>query len=84
MKATKIVIAAALTGLFSFSSLAATQVSSTEGLTKLGSVSASGPTTLSGLEKKLAKKADEAGATSYKIVSAGGENKLHGVAIIYN
>lgn len=83
MKVIKLAIAAALTGLFSFSTLAATQVSSTGGLTKVGSVSASGSTTLSGLEKKLAQKADEAGATSYKIVSAGGENKLHGVAIIY-
>lgn len=82
MKATKIVIVA-LSVLISYNTLAATPVNSTEGLTKIGSVSASGSTTLSGLEKKLAQKADDAGATSYKIISAGGENKLHGVAIIY-
>ncbi|WP_353167830.1 DUF1471 domain-containing protein, partial [Providencia sp.] len=31
----------------------------------------------------LAKKADEAGATSFRVISAGGENSMSGTAAIY-
>ncbi|WP_268628505.1 DUF1471 domain-containing protein, partial [Escherichia coli] len=37
----------------------------------------------SSLEKKLAAKADAQGASSYRIISAGGNNMLSGTAIIY-
>lgn len=83
MKMTKLLTAALITGLFSTAALAATPVKSDAGLHKIGTVSASGETTLSGLEAQLAQKAEQAGASSYRIVSAGGENKLHGVAVIY-
>jgi succinyl-CoA synthetase alpha subunit len=49
----------------------------------MGTVSASGATTLSDLHQELAQKADEAGAGAYRIVAAGGENQMHGVAVIY-
>ena len=50
---------------------------------KVGTVSASGAMTLSGLNEELAQKAEQAGASSYRIIAAGGENQLHGVAEIY-
>lgn len=31
----------------------------------------------------MAQKAEAAGASSYRIVAAGGENQMHGTAIIY-
>lgn len=83
MKATKYVMAVLFLAVASTSSFAASSVSSELGLTKIGVVSASGALTLSGLENKLAKKADEAGASSYRIIAASGGNKLHGVALIY-
>jgi multiple stress resistance protein BhsA len=83
MKMTTLVLSAALTGLFSVNALAATLVNSGSGLEKVGTVSVSGPLTLSDLNSELAQKAQEAGASSYRIVAAGGENKLHGVAEIY-
>ncbi|CAI2399492.1 multiple stress resistance protein BhsA [Serratia liquefaciens] len=83
MKAIKYVMAAFILAMVSTSSFAANSVSSEQGLTKIGVVSASGALTLSGLEKQLAKKADRAGASSYRIISASGGNKLHGVAVIY-
>ncbi|MBK5142321.1 DUF1471 domain-containing protein [Budviciaceae bacterium BWR-B9] len=83
MKVTKLVLAALMAGAFSVSAFAANQVNSGNGLNKVGSVSVSGASTLDQLERQLAQKADEAGATSYKIISAGGDDKLNGVAIIY-
>lgn len=70
-------------GVFSAGALAAAPVASDSGLQKMGSVSASGATTLSGLHDELAQKAEAAGASSYRIVAAGGENQMHGTAIIY-
>nr|WP_315298876.1 YdgH/BhsA/McbA-like domain containing protein [Raoultella terrigena] len=83
MNANKTLCLALFLSVFSVSALAATEVQSAAGLKKIGTVSASGVTTLSALEKKLAVKAEAAGATSYRIVSAGGENKLYGLAVIY-
>ena len=83
MKMTTLILSAALTSLFSAGALAATAVNSGSGLEKVGTVSASGALTLSGLNEELAQKAEQAGASSYRIVSAGGENQLHGVAEIY-
>lgn len=83
MKMTTFIIPAVFAGLFSVSALAATAVDSGSGLEKVGTVSASGALTLSGLNEELAQKAEQAGASSYRIVSAGGENQLHGVAEIY-
>ncbi|NMP28313.1 DUF1471 domain-containing protein [Rahnella sp. SAP-1] len=38
---------------------------------------------LDSLEATLAAKATAAGATSYKIIEAGGQNNLHGTAVLY-
>lgn len=83
MKMTTFILSAALTGLFSAGAMAATLVNSGSGLEKVGTVSATGALTLSDLNAELAQKAQDAGASSYRIVAAGGENQLHGVAEIY-
>ena len=65
-------IAAVLSSL-SFASFAAVEVQSTPaGQHKIGS-----------LEDQLAQKAEEMGATSYRITSVTGPNTLHGTAVIY-
>lgn len=64
-------------------SFAAKSVDSGEGLTKIGVVSVHGALTLDSLEKKISAKAKKAGASSYRIISAQGDNNLHGVAAIY-
>jgi ABC-type phosphate transport system substrate-binding protein len=51
---------------------------------KMGTVSVSGATNLDNLQAKLQEKAEQAGAKSIRIISAGGDNKLFGVAEIYN
>ena len=50
---------------------------------KLGVVTASGATDLSTVEAQLAEKAQQAGASSYRIISVTGNNKLHGTAELY-
>lgn len=79
----KLALAAVLSSL-SFASLAAVEVQSTPaGQHKIGTVSASAGTNLGSLEDQLAQKADEMGATSYRITSVTGPNTLHGTAVIY-
>ncbi len=76
-------IAAVLSSL-SFASFAAVEVQSTPaGQHKVGTISASAGTNLGSLEDQLAQKADEMGATSYRITSVTGPNTLHGTAVIY-
>ncbi|PLR37954.1 hypothetical protein CYR55_09560 [Chimaeribacter californicus] len=50
---------------------------------KLGVVTASGATDLSTVEAQLAAKAQQAGASSYRIIAVSGNNKLHGTAELY-
>ncbi|MCO7511321.1 DUF1471 domain-containing protein [Serratia fonticola] len=85
MKGIKYFAAATVLALTSFASVAAEPVSQQQAqkLTEVGVVSASGVTTLSSLEAKLAAKAEAQGASSYLIVAAGGNNMLHGNAVIY-
>ncbi|PHM74952.1 multiple stress resistance protein BhsA [Xenorhabdus kozodoii] len=66
----------------SFGSFAATEVQVAKG-EKLGVVSVSGAETLDSLTVELSKKADEVGATYFRVISANGQNKLVGVAEIY-
>lgn len=74
----------ALTGFFAVNSAFAIDVTNdTTGKQQIGVVSASGAYSLDGLTNKLADKAEAEGATSMKIIAAGGENKLYGVAEIY-
>ncbi|WP_411818878.1 YdgH/BhsA/McbA family protein [Klebsiella michiganensis] len=63
---------------FSMNTFAAEQHSQ-----KMGVVSVSGASTLDELTRDLEKKAAESGASSFKITSAGGANKLHGTAVLY-
>ncbi len=69
--------------IFSTATWAATEVTSGAGLNRIGSVSVSGADTLSDLQHQLEQKADKQGAGSFKIVSAGGDDKYYGVATLY-
>ncbi|MEG5367831.1 DUF1471 domain-containing protein [Enterobacter hormaechei] len=62
---------------------AAQEINHADGKEKIGVVSASNAYTLDELSDVLSRKADEQGATSFKILSATGDNRLHGVAEIY-
>ncbi|WP_180888551.1 YdgH/BhsA/McbA family protein [Raoultella planticola] len=62
---------------------AAQEICHADGKEKIGVVSASNAYTLDELSSALSRKADEQGATSFKILSATGNNRLHGVAEIY-
>ncbi|MBC8948966.1 MULTISPECIES: multiple stress resistance protein BhsA [Xenorhabdus] len=82
MKNVKTIIAIlALSAVYS-GSFAATEVQVAKG-EKIGVVSVSGAETLDSLTAELSKKADEAGATHFRVVSANGQNQLSGVAEIY-
>ncbi|CNH34618.1 multiple stress resistance protein BhsA [Yersinia mollaretii] len=85
MKSIKYIVPALALSFASFASIAATQIqhSPSTGLNEIGVVSASSAGTLTDLENALAKKAEDAGATSFLITSATGNNKLHGTAVIY-
>ena len=62
---------------------AAQELNHADAKEKIGVVSASNALTLDELSTALSRKADEQGATSFKILSATGNNRLHGVAEIY-
>lgn len=64
-------------------SFAAEQATSCANYEKIGVVSASNVKTLDELNTKLNNSAEKAGATCYRIVSAGGNNYLYGNAEIY-
>ena len=79
MKNVKTLAIAAVLSSLSFASFAAVAVQSTPaGQHKIGTV-----TNLGSLEDQLAQKAEEMGATSYRITSVTGPNTLHGTAVIY-
>ena len=85
MKSIKFIAPALILSLTSFASVAATQVQSNQstGLNEIGVISASNAGTLTELENALAQQAKAAGAKSFLITSATGNNKMHGTAIIY-
>jgi len=84
MKTIKMTLAAIALTTVSFAGFAADQVSNTpEQQQQIGVVSASGASNLSSLEARLAVKAEQAGAKSFRITSASGNNKLPGTAVIY-
>ncbi|ATM95805.1 Multiple stress resistance protein BhsA precursor [Yersinia frederiksenii] len=85
MKIIKYIAPALVLSLASFATIAATQIQHTQstGLNKIGAISASNASTLTDLENRLAQQAEAAGATSFLITSAGGNDKLHGTAVIY-
>ena len=55
----------------------------TSDMQKMGVVSVSGATTLDGLEARVAAKAEQAGASSYRIISTTGNNRMHAAAELY-
>ena len=85
MKKCLTVLAAALLTGMRFSAFAAQPLSSSAAgqLRPAGTVSATGATTLSELENKLAEKAREQGAKGFVVNSAGGDNQMYGTATIY-
>ncbi|MCE0564699.1 DUF1471 domain-containing protein [Escherichia coli] len=71
-------------GFISVNSVSAAQeINHADEKEKIGVVSASNAYTLDELSDALSRKADEQGATSFKILSTTGNNRLHGVAEIY-
>ncbi|MDY3583228.1 DUF1471 domain-containing protein [Enterobacter hormaechei] len=62
---------------------AAQEINHADGKEKIVVVSTSNAYTLDDLSNALSRKADEQGATSFKILSTTGNNRLHGVAEIY-
>lgn len=83
MKST-VLILSALLSLFTVNRAFSAQViTSDAGKVKMGVVSASGASTLDELVAQLSTQADKQGASSFKVLSATGNNKLHGVAEIY-
>ncbi|TNH43916.1 multiple stress resistance protein BhsA [Photorhabdus luminescens] len=83
MKNVKYIAVALALSAISFGSMAAKEVQ-TSLSPKVGVVSVTGADTLETLSAELSKKADKAGASSFRIISAGGKNQLSGVAEIYN
>ncbi|OJT37176.1 DUF1471 domain-containing protein [Serratia plymuthica] len=79
-----ILIAIIITGLGSLNAATAAQlITDSTAKEKIGVISVSNAYTLDDLSNELSRKADKKGATSFKILSATGQNKLHGVAEIY-
>jgi len=84
MKNVKIFAVAATLSLISFGSFAAQEINQpSNDMQKIGVISAANATTLGCLEAKLSEQAKEAGASSYRIISVTGNNKLHADAEIY-
>ncbi|MTD29352.1 multiple stress resistance protein BhsA [Erwinia sorbitola] len=84
MKTIKMTLAAIALTSVSFAGFAAELVNAEPvQQQQVGVISASGASNLSSLESQLSAKADQAGAKSFRITSAVGDNKLHGTAVIY-
>lgn len=83
MNAIKNIVAVIALATVSFGTLAATEVQQSA-RESIGTVSASA-NTLDGLQASLAEKASAAGAKSFRIISAtGNDSQLRGVAELYN
>jgi hypothetical protein len=83
MKAIKKFVAVIALATVSFGTFAATEVQQSASLSA-GTVSATA-NTLDGLQASLSEKASAAGAKSFRIISAtGNENQMRGVAELYN
>lgn len=61
----------------------AEQISDSTGKQRIGVVSVSNALTLDELVNKLAEKADQQGASAFRVLATTGNNKLHGDAEIY-
>ncbi|MBF7995989.1 multiple stress resistance protein BhsA [Rahnella laticis] len=84
MKTFTMTIAALTLATASFTTLAATEVQSAPaGQQTLGVVSASTYGSLPSLQSQLNAKAEQAGASSYRIIGASGNNQMYGTAELY-
>lgn len=83
MKLLKLALAAMMSFTVINAAVAAEHTEDTSGKQKIGVISVDGAYSLDGLADKLSDKADEEGASSFKIISTTGNNKMHGVAEIY-
>lgn len=63
--------------------MASQEINHSEGKEKMGVISVSDAYTMDDLVSELARKADQKGATSFKVLSVTGSNKVHGTAEIY-
>lgn len=73
-----------ITTAMASSAFAAQEINQPQGLQKIGTVSVSnGTRSLAELEANLQAKAAKAGASAFRITSAGGNNTLSGTADIY-
>ncbi|TCL02101.1 YdgH/BhsA/McbA-like domain containing protein [Sodalis ligni] len=79
----KIALPMLIISALSFSSLAATEVQSAETHIVIGHVSVSGKTTRDEVIAGLEKKAEEAGASFFKVTAVGGKNKMYGNAVLF-
>lgn len=82
MKKSTLVAATLALSAISFGSMAVEEVQHSS-QPAAGYVSVTGAVSVNDLTEKLAKKAEEAGASSFRVISAGGENSMNGVAAIY-
>lgn len=78
----KYIFTAIIFSLFSTAAVSATQISCDQNRAKMGVVPAHA-STLTELENKLEEKVEKQGGNAYQIISAGGNTRLHGVAIVY-
>ncbi|CAM3830537.1 DUF1471 domain-containing protein [Rahnella bruchi] len=84
MKNIAMTFAAIALATASFTTLAATEVQSAPaGQQSIGVVGASTTGSISGLQSELNAKATQAGASSYRIIGASGNNQLYGTAEMY-
>lgn len=83
MKRILTLVSLLLTTMVINNAYAAQLIEHDNGKQKIGVVSASDASNLDDLIASLNSKADQQGATSFKVISTSGKNKLNGVADIY-
>lgn len=83
MKALKTIIAVLALVVSVHQVNAASQITQNTSNVKLGVVSVTGATTVDEAVNSLSEKADKQGASAFKVISLGGDDKLFAVAEIY-
>lgn len=83
MNSLKTIIAVLVLAFSAHQVNAATEVAHNTSNVKLDIVSVTGASTVDEAVNSLSEKADKQGATAFKVISLGGDNKLFAVAEIY-
>lgn len=83
MKKQYIVLLSAALISTSYGAFAAQEITADTGRQPIGVVSTQGQSTLSDVTQTLREKANDAGASQFEIISAGGNNQYYGVAKLY-